>query len=139
MAQVRLLVERGGVQAERVNHVVDLNGTILNTLLNLLSRCVGTGVCIPALTTFLILLRHVCIRTDFDSAEGNHVTVDLVDGTIDLLQVVTVGDDLVTGDDILRLEFAVSQCFPPHIPNSTLYLIDRIAEAGSYHRIEDWG
>lgn len=41
------------------------------------------------------------IRTDFDSAEGNHGAVDLVHDTIDLLQIVGVGDDLVTSDNIL--------------------------------------
>lgn len=61
---------------------------------------------------------HGCIvRTDFDSAEGNHGAVDLVDGTIDLLQVITVGNDLVAGNNILhgirgQPAFTPPTCFP---------------------------
>lgn len=40
--------------------------------------------------------------TDFDGAKGNHGTINFVDDTIDFLQVVGVGNDLVTGDDILE-------------------------------------
>lgn len=39
--------------------------------------------------------------TDFDGTKGDHGAVNLVCDTIDLLQVIGVGDDLVTGDDIL--------------------------------------
>jgi hypothetical protein len=41
------------------------------------------------------------IRTDFDGAQGNHGTVDLVNGAIDLLQIVGVRDNLITSEDIL--------------------------------------
>lgn len=41
------------------------------------------------------------IRTDFDCTESDHGTVDLVDNAVDFLKVVGVGDDLVTGDNIL--------------------------------------
>jgi hypothetical protein len=41
------------------------------------------------------------VHTDFDGAEGDHGTVDLVDNAIDLLQIVGVGDDLVAGKDVL--------------------------------------
>ena len=41
------------------------------------------------------------IRTDLDSTKSNHGTVDFVDGSIDFLEVVGVGDDLVTSDNIL--------------------------------------
>lgn len=41
---VTLLIERGGLQAEGVDNVVDLLLGILNTLFGLLSRSVGTGV-----------------------------------------------------------------------------------------------
>jgi hypothetical protein len=34
----------GGIQAEGVDNIVDLDGTIFDTFLCLLSRCVGTGV-----------------------------------------------------------------------------------------------
>jgi hypothetical protein len=44
------------------------------------------------------------LLTDFDSAEGDHGAVDFVHGSIDLFQVIGVGDDLVTGDDILERE-----------------------------------
>jgi hypothetical protein len=42
------------------------------------------------------------LLTDFDSAESDHGAVDFVHGSIDLLQIIGVGDDLVTGDDILE-------------------------------------
>ena len=41
------------------------------------------------------------VHTDFDGAKGDHLAVALVNGSIDLLQIVGVGDDLVTGKDIL--------------------------------------
>jgi hypothetical protein len=41
------------------------------------------------------------IRTDFDGAERDHLTVDFVDNAIDFLEIIGVGDDLVTGDNIL--------------------------------------
>ena len=45
--------------------------------------------------------RNGGIRTDFDGAQGNHGTVDLVNGAIDLLQIVGVRDNLITSEDIL--------------------------------------
>ena len=48
MAKIRLLIERGGLETERVDHVVDLDGTILDTLIGFLSRCIGSGVYIPS-------------------------------------------------------------------------------------------
>lgn len=50
---------------------------------------------------YSISIRNQGVRTDFDGAEGDHGTVNLVDGAIDLFQIVGVGDDLVTGEDIL--------------------------------------
>lgn len=44
VGKICLLVERGLVETERVDNVVDLLSTILDTLLSFLSRCVGTGV-----------------------------------------------------------------------------------------------
>ena len=44
MGDVRLLVKLGGLEAERVDNVVDLDSSILNTLFGLLSGSVGTGV-----------------------------------------------------------------------------------------------
>jgi hypothetical protein len=49
MAEICLLVEGGLVETERVDNVVDLDGAILDTFLGLLSRCVGTSVCISIL------------------------------------------------------------------------------------------
>jgi len=47
MAKIGLLIERSLIQAERIDDVVDLNGSILHTLVGLLSRCVGPSVCHP--------------------------------------------------------------------------------------------
>jgi len=41
------------------------------------------------------------VRTDVDGLLRDHGAVGLVDDAIDLLEVVRVGDDLVTGEDIL--------------------------------------
>ena len=41
------------------------------------------------------------IRTDFDGTESDHGTVDFVDNAIDFLEIIGIGDDLVTGDKIL--------------------------------------
>jgi len=41
-------------------------------------------------------------RTDLDGALDDHGAVGLIDDAIDLLQVIGVRDDLVSGDDILR-------------------------------------
>lgn len=43
-----------------------------------------------------------CRHTDVDSALSDHGAVGLVNDAIDLLEVVGVGDDLVTGEDILK-------------------------------------
>jgi hypothetical protein len=40
-------------------------------------------------------------RTDRDGALDDHGAIGLVDDAIDLLQVVRVPDDLVSGDDVL--------------------------------------
>jgi hypothetical protein len=88
------------IQAERVDNVVDLNGSILNTLLGLLRRCVGTSVCYPQSAVWL-LFRARDVLTDFDRAEGNHGTIDFVDNIVDFLEVVGVGNDLVTSENVL--------------------------------------
>lgn len=44
MAEVGLLVELGRLETEGVHDVVDLDGTILKTLLGFLSRGVGSSV-----------------------------------------------------------------------------------------------
>jgi hypothetical protein len=41
------------------------------------------------------------LLTDLDRAESDHGAVDLVDGPIDLLQIVGIRDDLVASDDVL--------------------------------------
>ena len=46
--------------------------------------------------------------TDFDRAESNHGTIDLIHGSIDLFEIIRVGNDLVTSDDILELESMIS-------------------------------
>jgi hypothetical protein len=44
MAEVSLLVKLGGLETERVDNVVDLDSSVLNTLLGLLGGSVGTSV-----------------------------------------------------------------------------------------------
>jgi hypothetical protein len=44
MAEVGLLVELGRLETEGVHDVVDLDGTILETLIGFLSRGVGSSV-----------------------------------------------------------------------------------------------
>jgi len=43
--KVRLLVERSGLETERVDDVVDLDDGVIKILLGLLSGSVGTGIC----------------------------------------------------------------------------------------------
>jgi hypothetical protein len=83
VGEVGLLVERGALKTERVDDVVDLDGTILELLLGLLGGSVGTSV-------------------DLDGTLNDHGAVNLEDSTIDLLDVVGVGDHLITGDNILE-------------------------------------
>lgn len=44
MAEVGLLVERGGLETEGVDNIVDLDSSIIQILFGLFSRSVGTGV-----------------------------------------------------------------------------------------------
>ena len=41
------------------------------------------------------------VLTDVLSTDGDLLAVGLVDGAVDLLQVVGVGDELVIGDEVL--------------------------------------
>jgi hypothetical protein len=43
--QVRLLIERGALEPERVDNIVDLDRCVLNALLSLLGGRVGANVC----------------------------------------------------------------------------------------------
>jgi hypothetical protein len=89
------------IQAERVDDVVDFHGFILNTLLCLLSRCIGSSICNP-ISVWLVLFRGWFVLTDFDGTKRDHGTIDFIDDIIDFLQIVGVRDDLVTGDNILH-------------------------------------
>jgi hypothetical protein len=44
MGEIRFLIELCRLKTERVDNVVDLDGAILNTLLDLLSRSVGPNI-----------------------------------------------------------------------------------------------
>ena len=82
MAEVSLLVEASLVELESVDNV-DLGLLlVVGLLLTTLGGSVGTGV--EGLTT-----------------NGDLGAVGLVDDTVNLLEVVRVGDELVTGDDVL--------------------------------------
>ena len=41
-------------------------------------------------------------HTEGLTTDGDLLAVGLVDGTVNLLEIVRVGDELVTGDDVLR-------------------------------------
>lgn len=113
MGKVGFLVERGRVETERVNDIVDLLLRIFSTLLGFFSRGVGTSIynsdlldypppkVIPVFIDSIDSGGVIFERTDVDSANSDHAAVDLIDNTIDLLQVVRVGDDLITSDNIL--------------------------------------
>jgi hypothetical protein len=77
-----LLVESGALETERVDDVVDLDDLVINILGSLLGGSVGTGV-------------------NGESTLLDHGTIGLVDDAIDLLEIVGVGEELVTGEDIL--------------------------------------
>lgn len=82
MAEVCLLVEVGLLEGERVNDI-DL-GLLL--VVGLLVAALGgsVGASVESLTT-----------------DGDLAAVGLVGDTVNLSEVVRVGDELVTGDDVL--------------------------------------
>jgi len=85
MTQVGLLVEARLVQAERVDDIDDLLRVLVRTLVvAALGRRVGADV-------------------DVLAADGDLFAVGFVDGAVDLLEVVGVGDELVAGDDVLKV------------------------------------
>ena len=82
MSEVCLLVELGLVELESVDNV-DLGLLlVVGILVTALGGSVGTSV--EGLTT-----------------DGDLGAVGLVGNTVDLLEVVRVGDELVAGDDVL--------------------------------------
>jgi hypothetical protein len=83
VGKVLLLVEVGLVQTERVDDINDGLGLVLGVLAGLLGRGVGTNV-------------------DVVNTDGDLLAVGLVGDAVDLLEVVRVGDDLVTGEGVLR-------------------------------------
>ena len=56
---------------------------------------------IPALVDSIDSGGVIFERTNLDSANSDHAAVDLIDDTVNLLQVVRVGDDLISSDNIL--------------------------------------
>jgi hypothetical protein len=91
------------LEAERIHNVVNLDSAIFNTLLDLLSRRVGTSIFKTG------QLPNLSPRTpgnpsltDVDSTKGNHGAIDFVNDTIDLLHVVTVGHELISRNSILK-------------------------------------
>jgi hypothetical protein len=70
----------------------------------------------------------VAIRTDFNGTKGDHGAVDFVDGTIDLLHIIRVRDDLVIGDNVLM---KISAIAIPHNSYSRLVLWVLKPEVGS--------
>jgi hypothetical protein len=82
VAKVGLLVELGVGEAEGVDDIKDGLSAILGVLCSLLGGSVGASV-------------------DLDGAEGDVAAVGLVDGTVNLLEIERVGNELVAGDDVL--------------------------------------
>ncbi len=109
VGKVGLLVERGALQTERVDDVVDLLLGVLQGLIGLLGGRVGANVwgeCQPPLGSWLPptlwpRLWAGLVRTDLDAALGDHGAVGLVDDTVDLGEVVRVRDDLIAADNVL--------------------------------------
>ena len=52
------------------------------------------------------------VRTNLDGALNDHGAVGLVDNAVDLLEVVRVRDDLVTGDNVLAAELVLANLRP---------------------------
>lgn len=65
-----------------------------------------------------LLGRGVSTNVDVLAANGDLGAVGLVDGTVYLLEVVRVGDQLVAGDEVLGVESAHS-LFIPTPPSGT--------------------
>lgn len=87
-----------------MDDIEDGLGGVIDVVTTLLSRGVGTNVCTQGKPSSR---KNLCGRrreglTDVVVADGDLLAVGLVDGAVDLLQVVGVGDELVTGDDVLR-------------------------------------
>jgi len=115
IGEVRLLVEAGALETEGVHHVVDFDISVLDTLLSLLGGSVSTRVWkerqfgLAPCSAGCGLPPHVGLaagagsgaRTDVDGALDDHSAIDLVDDAINLLQIVRVRDDLVSGEGIL--------------------------------------
>lgn len=82
ICKVTLLVELCLVQSEGVDDIDNLFRRVLDPLLSFFGRGVGANV-------------------DVVGTDGDSRAVGLVDYTVNLLEVVGVGDDLVVGEDIL--------------------------------------
>lgn len=83
VGEVGLLVERGLLKTSVVNNVVDLEGL---SIVSLVVSALSTGVS-----------TDVDIRTRLDL---NHSSIDLVDDTVDLLDIKSIGKELVVRENI---------------------------------------
>ena len=82
MSEVALLVELRLLQTEGVDDVDDLLGGIVDVVAGFFRGGVGTDV-------------------DGLAADGDLLAVGFVDGAVDFLDAVGVGDELVAGEDVL--------------------------------------
>jgi hypothetical protein len=84
MLKVRRPVIVGGLEAERMNDVVDGLGTIFDTFLGILCRWVGTYNSKSA-ADLHFLGENAGVRTDIDLSvlDGDHRAIDLVNNIID--------------------------------------------------------
>lgn len=103
--EVRLLVVGSLAQTERVDNVEDGLGLVVDVVAAaILSRRVGTNVFVSSAAGPVLL--GIPRLTNVLSTDGDLPAVGLVGDTVNLLEVVRVGDELVAGDDVLRVGLA---------------------------------
>lgn len=84
-----------------MDNVNDLLGLVVGTLISLLGGGVGADICRHPSTSAATKRGRGGEGTDVLSADGDLLAVGLICDAIDLLEIVRVGDDLITGDQIL--------------------------------------
>lgn len=99
VCEVALLVKARLVETERVDDINLGLSLIFGTLLLLLSGGIGTSVCRAVRPGECIVVSLA--RTESLASDSDLGAVGLVGDAVNLLEVVRVGDDLVTGEDVL--------------------------------------
>lgn len=97
------------IQPEGVDDVDNLLAAFLEPLVGFFGGRVGAGICerschlIPAKSTQAGVWNRRGRPTKVVGTQGDLLAVDLVNGIVDLLDVVTVGDDLVASHNVLQM------------------------------------